>query len=101
MKFKSLGEFLKYFSETREYTYEYIGLKTGLKKATISHYVNGRRNPSKEFIESFLKEFTGAKKFLMHKDKIILDNTLVIYYIQEGKEYIVKRVEEKNEKEFI
>lgn len=48
-----------------------------------------------------IKEFTGAKKFLMHKDKIILDDTLVIYYIQEGKEYIVKRVEEKNEKEFI
>nr|DAS25023.1 MAG TPA: helix-turn-helix domain protein [Caudoviricetes sp.] len=62
MKFKSLGEFLKYFSETREYTYEYIGLKTGLKKATISHYVNGRRNPSKEFIESFLKEFKLTKE---------------------------------------
>lgn len=62
MKFKSLGEFLKYFSETREYTYEYIGLKTGLKKATISHYVNGRRNPSKEFIESFLKKFKLTKE---------------------------------------
>ena len=62
MKFKNLGEFLKYFSETREYTYEYIGLKTGLKKATISHYVNGRRNPSKEFIESFLKEFKLTKE---------------------------------------
>lgn len=62
MKFKSLGEFLKYFSETREYTYEYIGLKTGLKKATISHYVNGRRNPSKEFIKNFLKEFKLTKE---------------------------------------
>lgn len=40
-----------------------------------------------------IKEHVGAKKFLMHKDKIVLDDTLVIYYIQEGNEFIVKKVE--------
>ena len=27
-----------------------------------------------------IKEHVGAKKFLMHKDKIVLDDTLIIYY---------------------
>ena len=40
-----------------------------------------------------IKEYVGAKKFLMHKDKIVLDDTLVIYYIQEGNEFVVKKVE--------
>ena len=48
-----------------------------------------------------IKEHVGAKKFLMHKDKIVLDDTLIIYYEEVENEYIVKRVEEKNEKEFI
>lgn len=40
-----------------------------------------------------IKEYVGAKKFLMHKDKIVLDDTLVIYYAEVEKEYIVKKVE--------
>jgi len=40
-----------------------------------------------------IKEHVGAKKFLMHKDKIVLDDTLVIYYAEVEKEYIVKKVE--------
>ena len=32
MKFNTLGDFLKNFSETRGYTLEYIGLKTGKTK---------------------------------------------------------------------
>lgn len=41
-----------------------------------------------------IKEYVGAKKFLMHKDKIVLDDTLVIYYAEVENEYIVKKVEE-------
>ena len=40
-----------------------------------------------------IKEHVGAKKFLMHKDKIILDDTLVIYYEEVENEFIVKKVE--------
>lgn len=40
-----------------------------------------------------IKEHVGAKKFLMHKDKIVLDDTLVIYYAEVENEYIVKKVE--------
>ena len=40
-----------------------------------------------------IKEHVGAKKFLMHNDKIVLDDTLVIYYVQEENEFIVKKVE--------
>ncbi len=40
-----------------------------------------------------IKEFVGAKKFIMHKNKIVLDDTLVIYYEKPGNEYIVKKVE--------
>ena len=40
-----------------------------------------------------IKEFVGAKKFLMHRNKIVLDDTLVIYYEKPGNEYIVKKVE--------
>lgn len=41
-----------------------------------------------------IKEHVGAKKFLMHKDKIVLDNTLIIYYAEVENEFIVKKVEE-------
>ena len=41
-----------------------------------------------------IKEYVGAKKFLMNKDKIVLDDTLVIYYAEVENEYIVKKVEE-------
>ena len=40
-----------------------------------------------------IKEHVGAKKFLMHKDKIVLDDTLIIYYAEVENEYIVKKVE--------
>ena len=40
-----------------------------------------------------IKEFVGAKKFLMHRNKIVFDDTLVIYYEKPGNEYIVKKVE--------
>lgn len=40
-----------------------------------------------------IKEHVGAKKFLMHKDKIILDDTLIIYYAEVENEFIVKKVE--------
>lgn len=40
-----------------------------------------------------IKEHVGAKKFLMHKDKIVLDDTLIIYYVQEENEFIEKKVE--------
>ena len=40
-----------------------------------------------------IKEHVGAKKLLMHKDKIILDDTLVIYYEEVENEFIVKKVE--------
>ena len=57
MKFKTLSEFLKNFAETRGYTYEYIGALTGKTRGLISHYANGKRNPSKDFIEKFIKSF--------------------------------------------
>lgn len=41
-----------------------------------------------------IKEYVGAKKFLMHKDKIVLDDTLIIYYEEVENEFIVKKVEE-------
>ena len=40
-----------------------------------------------------IKEYVGAKKFLMHKDKIVLDDTLIIYYEEVENEFIVKKVE--------
>lgn len=40
-----------------------------------------------------IKEYVGAKKFLMHKDKIVLDDTLIIYYEEVENKYIVKKVE--------
>ena len=40
-----------------------------------------------------IKEHVGAKKFLMHKDKIVLDDTLIIYYAEVENEFIVKKVE--------
>ncbi len=40
-----------------------------------------------------IKEFVGAKKFLMHRNKIVLDDNLKIYYEKPGNEYIVKKVE--------
>lgn len=40
-----------------------------------------------------IKEHVGSKKFLMHKDKIILDDTLIIYYEEVENEFIVKKVE--------
>lgn len=57
MKFKTLSEFLKNFAETRGYTYEYIGALTGKTKGMISYYANGKINPSKDFIERFIKSF--------------------------------------------
>ena len=41
-----------------------------------------------------IKEHVGAKKFLMHKDKIVFDDMLVIYYAEVENEYVVKKVEE-------
>lgn len=40
-----------------------------------------------------IKEHVGAKKFLMHKDKIVLDDILIIYYAEVENEFIVKKVE--------
>ena len=40
-----------------------------------------------------IKEHVGAKKFLMHKDKIVLDDTLIIYYAEVENEFIVKKIE--------
>ena len=62
MNFNTLGEFLKYFSESRNYTYEYIGMKTGKSKGAISQYINGSKNPSKNFIEKFIEEFKLTKE---------------------------------------
>ena len=48
-----------------------------------------------------IKERVGAKKFLMHKDKIVLDDTLIIYYAEVENEFIVKKVEGQHGKKFI
>ncbi len=103
MKYKTLGEFLKYFMDDRKVTYEYIAHATGKTKGMISHYVSGIRNPSKDFIEKFLKSFKLTKEekenFILVAElgkTEILKNELTKYNITDD-----TRFKELNKKEII
>ena len=62
MKYNTLGEFLKNFISTRELTLEYVAAKTNKTKSSISQYISGTKNPSKDFIDSFLEAFKLTKE---------------------------------------
>lgn len=60
---------------------------------TLAEKIMGFKAKSPTNLMRKIKEYVGAKKFLMHKDKIVLDDTLIIYYEEVENEFIVKRVE--------
>ena len=61
---------------------------------TLAEKIMGFKAKSPTNLMRKIKEHVGAKKFLMHKDKIVLDDTLIIYYAEVENEYIVKKVED-------
>ena len=60
---------------------------------TLTEKIMGFKAKSPTNLMRKIKEYVGAKKFLMHKDKIVLDDTLIIYYEEVENEFIVKKVE--------
>ena len=60
---------------------------------TLAEKIMGFKAKSPTNLMRKIKEHVGAKKFLMHKDKIVLDDTLIIYYAEVENEFIVKKVE--------
>ena len=60
---------------------------------TLAEKIMGFKAKSPTNLMRKIKEHVGAKKFLMHKDKIVLDDTLIIYYEEVENEFIVKKVE--------
>lgn len=60
---------------------------------TLAEKIMGFKAKSPTNLMRKIKECVGAKKFLMHKDKIVLDDTLIIYYAEVENEFIVKKVE--------
>ena len=60
---------------------------------TLAEKIMGFKAKSPTNLMRKIKEYVGAKKFLMHKDKIVLDDTLIIYYEEVENEFIVKKVE--------
>ena len=60
---------------------------------TLAEKIMGFKAKSPTNLMRKIKEYVGAKKFLMYKDKIVLDDTLIIYYEEVENEFIVKKVE--------
>lgn len=89
MKYNTLGEFLKNFISTRELTLEYVAAKTNKTKSSISQYISGTKNPSKDFIDSFLEAFKLTKE---EREDFLLVAELgkTVYLKEEIKKYIKK-----------
>ena len=89
MKYNTLGEFLKNFISTRELTLEYIAAKTNKTKSSISQYISGTKNPSKDFIDSFLEAFKLTKE---EREDFLLVAELgkTVYLKEEIKKYVKK-----------
>ena len=60
---------------------------------TLADKIMGFKAKSPTNLMRKIKEHVGAKKFLMHKDKIVLDDTLIIYYAEVENEFIVRKIE--------
>lgn len=89
MKYNTLGEFLKNFISTRELTLEYVAAKTNKTKSSISQYISGTKNPSKDFIDSFLEAFKLTKE---EREDFLLVAELgkTVYLKEEIKKYVKK-----------
>lgn len=89
MKYRTLGEFLKNFISTRELTLEYVAAKTNKTKSAISQYISGTKNPSKDFIDSFLEAFKLTKE---ERENFLLVAELgkTVYLKEEIKKYVKK-----------
>ena len=89
MKYNTLGEFLKNFISTRELTLEYVAAKTNKTKSSISQYISGTKNPSKDFIDSFLESFKLTKE---EREDFLLVAELgkTVYLKEEIKKYVKK-----------
>ena len=89
MKYNTLVEFLKNFISTRELTLEYVAAKTNKTKSSISQYISGTKNPSKDFIDSFLEAFKLTKE---EREDFLLVAELgkTVYLKEEIKKYVKK-----------
>ena len=89
MKYNTLGEFLKNFISTRELTLEYVAAKTNKTKSSISQYISGTKNPSKDFIDNFLEAFKLTKE---EREDFLLVAELgkTVYLKEEIKKYVKK-----------
>lgn len=94
MKYNTLGEFLKNFIGTRELTLEYVAAKTNKTKSSISQYISGSKNPSKDFIDSFLEAFKLTKE---ERENFLLVAELgkTVYLKEEIKKYVKKESEKE------
>ena len=94
MKYNTLGEFLKNFISTRELTLEYVAAKTNKTKSSISQYISGSKNPSKDFIDSFLEAFKLTKE---ERENFLLVAELgkTVYLKEEIKKYVKKESEKE------
>ncbi len=70
------GVFLKKYLEKHEYKLEAFADRVGYSFGLISHYINGRRNPSYKFIKTFFDKFPLSQEEklkvleILKKDKL-------------------------------
>lgn len=70
------GLFLKKYLEEHEYKLEAFADRVGYSFGLISHYINGRRNPSYKFIKTFFDKFPLSQEEklkvldILKKDKL-------------------------------